>query len=190
MLAEHHLQCAARAPGCRLSRLLESEVFGTLGGISDTFRNRARGPIPSCRLLHPESGRSGRGRRRSAREKSARLQPRVSRQRGKPGIRAPLPAICRRDVERVEIRLLRFCHRTLVRDGCERRRDWVALVPFGPVQASGTGTPEKSASMHEPAPEDRAGPALACSGARRELDTRAGSGEESEFASSGPATLP
>ena len=33
MLEEHHPQCAARAPGCRLSRLLESEVFGTVGGM-------------------------------------------------------------------------------------------------------------------------------------------------------------
>ena len=33
MLEEHHPRCAARATGCRLSRLLESEVFGTLGGM-------------------------------------------------------------------------------------------------------------------------------------------------------------
>ena len=64
------------------------------------------------------------------------------------------------------------------------------LVPLGPVLESGTGSPYESASTHEPAPEDRAGPALVRSEAGRELDTRAGSGEESEFASIGLATLP
>ena len=44
MLEEHHPQGAARAPGCRMSWLLESEVFGTLGGMSFVAAPMRLGP--------------------------------------------------------------------------------------------------------------------------------------------------
>ena len=44
MLEQHHPQGAARAPGCRLSWLLESEVFGTLGGMSFVAAPMRLGP--------------------------------------------------------------------------------------------------------------------------------------------------
>ena len=45
MLEQHHPQGAARAPGCRLSWLLESEAFGTLGGMSFVAAPMSLGPL-------------------------------------------------------------------------------------------------------------------------------------------------
>ena len=61
MLEEHHPQCAARAPGCRLSRLLESEVFGTLGGMQKLFGTVPAAPFQAVDHWIPRVAVAGEG---------------------------------------------------------------------------------------------------------------------------------
>ena len=185
MLEEHHPKCAARAPGCRLSRLLEAEVFGTLGGMRKLFGTVPADPFQAVDRWIRRAAVAGDGvgallgknQRDFNHASLANVGGRVSARRFQP------PAAETASGWKCDC----LDSATALSCGTAARG---GIGSLGPVQASGTGTPEKGASMVEPAPEDRAGPALVCSGARRELDTRAGSGEESEFASSGPATLP